>query len=112
MKVILAAILCTAAITGQISPASAQLGPPGPYYYYGSPAGIYHGSPQPLGPPGPYYYYGSPAGIYHGSPQPLGPPGPYYYYGSPAGIYYAQPQAPGLGCNGCIRPVPMGPPAY
>jgi hypothetical protein len=68
MKVILAAVLCTAAITGQISPASAQLGPPGPYYYYGSPAGIYYAQPQ---------------------------------------------QAPGLGCNGCIRPVvPMRPPAY
>ena len=84
MKLILAIALCTAAIIGQISTASAQ-------YYYGSPAGIYNGSPQPLGPPGPYYYYGSPAGIYNGSPQPQGPPGPYYYYGSPAGIYYAQP---------------------
>jgi hypothetical protein len=84
MKLILATALCMAAIIGQISTASAQ-------YYYGSPAGIYHGSPEPQGPSGPYYYYGSPAGIYNGSPQPQGPPGPYYYYGSPAGIYYAQP---------------------
>ena len=91
MKFMLTAALCAAAIIGQISTASAQ------YYYYGSPAGIYQGSPQPQGPPGPYYYYGSAAGIYQGSPQPQGPPGPYYYNGSPAGIYYAQPQqAPGL----------------
>ena len=64
MKLILAAALCTTAIFGEISTASAQ------YYYYGSPAGIYNGSPPPqLGPPGPYYYYGSPAGIYHAQPQ-------------------------------------------
>ena len=63
MKLILATALCTsAAIIGQISTASAQ-------YYYGSPAAIYHGSPQPLGPPGPYYYYGSPAGIYYAQPH-------------------------------------------
>jgi hypothetical protein len=34
MKAILAAVLCSAAIIGQVSTASA-------YYYYGSPAGIY-----------------------------------------------------------------------
>ena len=64
MRFILAAALCTAAIIGQISAASAQS------YYYGSPAGIYYGSPPPqLGPPGPYYYYGSPAGIYYAQPR-------------------------------------------
>jgi len=62
MKLILATALCTAAIIGQISTASAQ-------YYYGSPAAIYHGSPQPQGPSGPYYYYGSPAGIYYAQPH-------------------------------------------
>jgi hypothetical protein len=67
MKFILAAVLCTAAMIGQISTASAQ------YYYY---------------PPGGYYYYGSPAGIYNGQPpqnlgwnytrnQPVGNGGPY-----------------------------------
>jgi len=41
MNTILPAVLCTAAIIGQISTASAQYyGPPGGYYYYGSPAGI------------------------------------------------------------------------
>ena len=55
MKAIFAAFLCTAAITGPISPASAQYYPPGGYYYYE--------------PPGGYYYYGSPAGIYHAQPQ-------------------------------------------
>ena len=65
MKLIVAAVLCTAAIIGQISIASAQ-------YYYGSPAGIYQGStPAQMGPPGPYYYFGSPAGIY--SPPPAQP---------------------------------------
>jgi len=39
VKYILAAILCCAAIIGQISTASAQYyGPLGGYYYYGSPA--------------------------------------------------------------------------
>ena len=65
MKPIVAAVLCTAAIIGQISTASAR-------YYYGSPAGIYQGStPAQMGPPGPYYYFGSPAGIY--SPPPAQP---------------------------------------
>ena len=65
MKLIFAAVLCTTAIIGQISTASAQ-------YYYGSPAGIYQGStPAQMGPPGPYYYFGSPAGIY--SPPPAQP---------------------------------------
>jgi hypothetical protein len=42
MKLIVAAVLCTAATIGQISPASAQYyyGPPGNYHYYGSPAAI------------------------------------------------------------------------
>jgi hypothetical protein len=41
MKLVVSAVLCTAAIVGQISTASAQYyGPPGGYYYYGSPAGI------------------------------------------------------------------------
>jgi hypothetical protein len=41
MKLIVAAVLCTAAVISQISTASAQYyGPPGGYYYYGSPAGI------------------------------------------------------------------------
>jgi hypothetical protein len=40
MKLIVAAVFCTAAVIGQISTASAQYyGPPGGYYYYGSPAG-------------------------------------------------------------------------
>ena len=46
MKVIFAAVLCTAATIGQISTASAQYYPPGGYYYYGSPAGIYYAQPQ------------------------------------------------------------------
>jgi hypothetical protein len=41
MKLVVAAVLCTAAVIGQISTASAQYyGPLGGYYYYGSPAGI------------------------------------------------------------------------
>jgi hypothetical protein len=52
MKLILAAVLSTAAIIDQISTASAQYYQPGGYYYYY--------------PPGGYYYYGSPAGIYNG----------------------------------------------
>ena len=40
MKLIVAAVLCTAAVIGQIGTASAQYyGPPGGYYYWGSPAG-------------------------------------------------------------------------
>jgi hypothetical protein len=40
MKLIVSAVLCTAAVNGQISTASAQYyGPPGGYHYYGSPAG-------------------------------------------------------------------------
>ncbi|HJY93168.1 MAG TPA: hypothetical protein VJ255_22980 [Candidatus Acidoferrum sp.] len=39
MKLIVAAVLCTAAVIGQINTASAQYyGPLGGYYYYGSPA--------------------------------------------------------------------------
>ena len=42
MKLIVAAVLCTAALIGQIGTASAQsapyYGPLGGYYYYGSPA--------------------------------------------------------------------------
>jgi hypothetical protein len=51
MKLIVAAVLCTAAVIGQISTASAQYyGPPGGYYYYGSPAGICCAlTPQDLG---------------------------------------------------------------
>ena len=76
MKAIFAAALCTAAVLGQISTASAQsYGTPGGYYYE---------------PPGGYYYYGSPAGIYYAQPQieqdlgwnytrnqPVGDGGPY-----------------------------------
>jgi hypothetical protein len=41
MKLIVAAVLCTAALNGQVSTASAQYyGPLGGYYYYGSPAGM------------------------------------------------------------------------
>ena len=41
MRPIVAAVICTAVIVGQIGTASAQYyGPPGGYYYYGSPAGI------------------------------------------------------------------------
>jgi hypothetical protein len=47
MKLVVGAILCTAAVIGQISTASAQhYGQPGGYYYYGSPAGIYYAQPQ------------------------------------------------------------------
>jgi len=79
MKLIVGAVLCSAAIIGQIGTASAQ-------YYYGSPAGIYQGStPAQMGPPGPYYYYAftSPAGIY--SPPPAQP----QQY--PGGIYSPPP---------------------
>ena len=38
---IVTAVLCTAAVISRIGTASAQYyGPPGGYYYYGSPAGI------------------------------------------------------------------------
>jgi len=56
MKLVVGAVLCTAAVVGQISTASAQ--------YYGQPGGYYYYEP-----PGGYYYYGSPAGIYHAQPQ-------------------------------------------
>ena len=56
MKLVVGAVLCTAAVIGQISTASAQhYGQPGGHYYYE--------------PPGGYYYYGSPAGIYYAQPQ-------------------------------------------
>ena len=57
MKAIFAAFLCTAAISGQISTASAQYDPRSGYYY---------------SEPGGYYYYGSPApGIFSRTqPQP------------------------------------------
>ena len=55
MKLVVGAVLCTAAVIGQISTASAQ--------YYGQPGGYYYE------PPGGYYYYGSPAGIYHAQLQ-------------------------------------------
>jgi hypothetical protein len=41
MKLIVAAVLCTAAVIGQISTASAQYYGPG-YYNYGSPEGFYN----------------------------------------------------------------------
>ena len=56
MKLVVGAVLCTAAVVGQISTASAQhYGQPGGHYYYE--------------PPGGYYYYGSLAGIYYAQPQ-------------------------------------------
>jgi len=59
MKLVVAAVLCTAAVIGQISTASAQYYPRTGYYYYN--------------PPGGYYYWGSPAGFYSGQPlQNLG----------------------------------------
>jgi len=58
MKLIVAAVLCTAAIIGQISTACAQYPSHGYYYYY---------------PPGSYYYWGSPSGLYNvPTPQDLG----------------------------------------
>jgi hypothetical protein len=58
MKLIVAAALCTAAVIGQISTASAQYySPPGAYYY----------------PPRNYYYYGSAGDFYYIlQPQNLG----------------------------------------
>ena len=50
MKPVVGAVLCTAAVVGQISTALAQ--------YYGQPGGYYYYEP-----PGGYYYYGSPAGV-------------------------------------------------
>jgi len=59
MKLIVAAVLCTAAVFGQIGAASAQSHPTGSYYYYN--------------PPGGYYYWGSPSGLYNVlTPQSLG----------------------------------------
>jgi hypothetical protein len=58
MKVIFAAGLCIAVIIGQTSTAPAQSYTAAGYYYY---------------PPGGYYNYGSPAGVYNGQPlQDLG----------------------------------------
>jgi hypothetical protein len=59
MKLIVAAVLCTAAVIGQIGTATAQSYPPGTYYYYN--------------PPGGYYYWGSLSGLYNVlTPQDLG----------------------------------------
>jgi hypothetical protein len=50
MKLIVAAVLCTAAVIGQVSTASAQYYPLGGYYEYGSPEGFYNRlRPQDLG---------------------------------------------------------------
>jgi hypothetical protein len=58
MKVIVAAVLCTAAVIGQVSTASAQYYLSSGYYYY---------------PLGGYYEYGSPEGFYNRlRPQSLG----------------------------------------
>jgi hypothetical protein len=58
MKLIVAAVLCIAAVVGQVSSASAQYYSPSGYYYY---------------PLGGYYNYGAPEGFYDRlRPQSLG----------------------------------------
>ena len=72
IKLIVATVLCTAAIISQISTASAQYYPPGGYYYYGSPAGIYYGPPDYI-----YYYVPQDLGWVYTRHQPVGYSEPY-----------------------------------